>query len=338
MNIIIHGPLEKDFLFKNLNKIRHASEDDHIIISVYNEELEKTKVIIDSVPVRNKVTLIGSDDVFNPGFFNINRQINLVSAALNVIEDESDFILKVRMDQTINFRWVRKVVTEKHEELKDKLITTNCYTRKDRLYHPSDMFLAGTKKTLRAYYPEEFFQETHMDNLLKIKELVLSGYKGGYHKYWPESRLFMNYLSILGEELQDTEICSQSQLKKHVYIFNSWDIGLKWKKFLKGKVNVLPYFFVLRPFERGPLENAENFLASDLTGYTKKPLREMIYNSLAKLYFKSGAYLANPIFIDYKSLIPKLLRKMFDHSYKFTPPILHNLMYKVAKGVYYAFK
>lgn len=337
MFIILHGPLEADILSNNLLKIQAASKEYQVILSVYNNELDQTNEIVRGLSISNSVTVIGSDDVFNPGFYNVNRQINLVNSALDFISDDDAFLLKVRMDQTINFKWAIKIFTNRYDQLSNKLISTNCYTRNDRLYHPSDMFLAGTKKTLRKYYPTFYFPDTHMDNVLKIKEMVLSGENVYFHKFWPESRLFMNYLMQSGEDLKENKECSEEQLKKHVYLFNSWDIGLKWKKFCGGKIYVLPYFFTLRPFDGGPLEKAENYLASELVGFENK-YKELLYNNIAKLYFKSGLYIANPIFVDYRKMTLNILRRIYKHSYKYTPSVMHDLMYKIAKRIYYAFK
>lgn len=340
MFIIIHGPLETDFLFKNLNEIQFSIPHAKIIVSIYNKDVEKANSIIEDnlSNIKERVKIIGSDDVFNPGFFNINRQINLVKVALNSIDDDNEYVLKIRMDQTINFKKMLYIYNENKSELESKIVTTNCYTRKDRLYHPSDMFLAGTKKVLNIYYPADFFVETHMDSLLRIKELVAHGQEDGFHKLWPESRLFINYLINSGEKLLNTQVDSQLLIKKYVYVINSWDIGLKWKKFLNGKFYVLPYFFEMRPFEGGPLEKAENYLASELDGYQGYKFKELIMNLLSQLYFKSGAYVINPVFFNFRLFSLRIFRKLFDMSYKFVPPILHTVMYKLAKRIYYALK
>lgn len=340
MHIIIHGPLEKEFLTKNLRAINKSLPQSTVILSIYKKDSDALNKMLkkDFLDYKVRIEIIESDDVFNPGFYNINRQINLVKAAIDSIEDNDTYILKVRMDQCIDYKSMLKIYKKHKDILMDKIVSTNCYTRKDRLYHPSDMFLAGTKKNLAAYYPKSFFPESHMDCQLRIQELVRQNETERLHYFWPESRLFINYLQEVGDkEVLDTYEDSESKLKKHIFLINSWDIKLKWMKFLKGKFTVLPYFFEMRPFHDGPLEKAENFLASELNGY-RNIVKEKCMNLLSKAYFRSGMYIINPVFIDFRSTLIRFLRRCFNASFKFIPPILHNLVYRVAKRVYYALR
>ncbi|AIR85723.1 WavE lipopolysaccharide synthesis family protein [Pantoea rwandensis] len=336
--VIIHGPLEEDFLEKNLNAIHKQLSNAKVLISTYKKDADKIQGLLKkfNFSARDNIQVLGCDDVFNPGFFNINRQINLVNAALKVV-DENAFVIKVRMDQTINFKSLMRMVKTFSTDVKDKLITTNCYTRADRWYHPSDMLLAGDYKVLRDYYPEDFFRETHMDNILLIRELVKNNHEKDFYNYWPESRLFTNFVKKRGDVIFESNEDSLEKLKKYVFVINSWDISLKWKKFLKGWIPVLPYTFKMAPFKDGPEEDAYNFKASDLNAVPSKT-KESIFIRLSKIYFKTGMYHFNPLFFSYRTFLLRVGRKVFDISLKFIPPIFHHTLVTIGRKLYYAIK
>ncbi|MFB6325696.1 hypothetical protein ACE8EZ_06230 [Pantoea deleyi] len=338
ISVIIHGPLEEDFLEKNLKAIKKQLSNARVIISTYIKDAEKVQALLKKMNVSacEKIQVIGCDDVFNPGFFNINRQINLVNAALDVI-DENSFVIKVRMDQTVNFASLMRLVNNFTSEVKDKLITTNCYTRADRWYHPSDMLLAGEYRVLRDYYPVDFFKETHMDNILLIRELVKNNHVTDFYNYWPESRLFTNFVKKRGGVIKESAEDSFEKLKAHVFIINSWDISLKWKKFLKGWIPVLPYTFKMAPFRDGPEEDAFNFKASDLNVVPSK-IKESAFIKLSTIYFKTGMYHFNPLFFSYRNFLLRVGRKVFDISLKFIPPIFHHTLVTIGRKFYYAIK
>ena len=336
--IIIHGPLEEDFFEKNIGAILKQKKELKVVISTYKKDAEKSLSLIQKRKVPNNICfdVIHSDDVFNPGFFNINRQINLVNAALDKIDSEY-FLIKVRMDQSIDYNSFFKLLSKYETEVDDKLITTNCYTRADRWYHPSDMFLAGDFNVIRNYYPQTFFKETHMDNILMLRELVRNGQERDYYQYWPESRLFVNFILKRGDEILMTHDDSLQKLKKHTFIINTWDISLKWKKFLKGLVPVLPYSFKMSPFRDGPMEDAYNYNASDLNSVPSL-MKEKLFKFIASLYFTSGLYHTNPLFFNYKHFVLRVGRKIFDISLKFIPPIFHNTLVTIGRKIYYAVK
>lgn len=338
ISVIIHGPLEEDFLEKNLKAIQKQLSNAKVIISTYIKDAEKVQTLLKKLNpgAYEKIQVIGCDDVFNPGFFNINRQINLVNAALDVI-DENSFVIKVRMDQTVNFASLMRLVKNFTSDVKDKLITTNCYTRADRWYHPSDMLLAGEYRVLRDYYPVEFFKETHMDNILLIRELVKNNHVKDFYNYWPESRLFTNFVKKRGGVIKESAEDSFEKLKTHVFIINSWDISLKWKKFLKGWIPVLPYTFKMAPFRDGPEEDAYNFKASDLNVVPSK-IKESVFIKLSTIYFKTGMYHFNPLFFSYRNFLLRVGRKVFDISLKFIPPIFHHTLVTIGRKFYYAIK
>lgn len=338
ISVIIHGPLEEDFLEKNLNVIHKQLRDVKVIISTYKKDVEKVKVLLQNLNLNTlgNIEVLGSDDIFNPGFFNINRQINLVNAAL-AVTDEDSFVIKVRMDQTVNFKSLMRMVNTFSLDVKGMLITTNCYTRADRWYHPSDMLVAGDYKVLRDYYPLEFFQETHMDNILLIRELVKNNQVKDFYQYWPESRLFTNFIRKRGGGIKESAEDSLEKLKAHVFVINSWDISLKWKKFLKGWIPVLPYTFKIAPFRGGPEEDAYNFKASDLNAVPSRT-KESMFIILSNIYFKTGLYLFNPIFFNYREFLLRVGRKAFDISLKFIPSIFHRTLFRIGRKIYYAIK
>ncbi|QEW31531.1 hypothetical protein D0N50_07475 [Erwinia billingiae] len=339
ITVIIHGPLEEDFLVRNIKSVKKHIATADIVISGYRKDQDDIEKALSGISLLNdsKVKIVLSDDVFNPGFFNINRQINLVNAGLNAVDNHDSYILKVRMDQLIEYKKLISLLNKFEEQMLGKLVTTNCYTRKDRLYHPSDMFLAGSYETLRLYYPKTLFTETHLDNVLLIKELVKNNHEEGFHDYWPESRLFMNFLGAKGVTLNFTESDSRNHLQQHTFVLNSWDIGLRWKKFLKGYVTVLPYNFTMAPFFGGPVEIASNYVASDIN-INASPVKEKVIKAISRGYFSSGLYVANPIFFNYRLFALKVLRKVFDISLKFIPPIFHNALVSAGRKLYYAIK
>lgn len=338
ISVIIHGPLEEDFLEKNLNALQKQLSDVKVFISTYKKDAEKVQNLLNNknLYIRDNIKVLGCDDVFNPGFFNINRQINLVNAALNVIDKDS-FVIKVRMDQTVNFSSLMRMVKTFSSDVNGKLITTNCYTRADRWYHPSDMLLAGDYKVLRDYYPVDFFKETHMDNILLIRELVKNNHVKDFYNYWPESRLFTNFVKKRGGVIKESAEDSLEKLKTHVFVINSWDVSLKWKKFLKGWIPVLPYTFKMAPFRDGPEEDAYNFKASDLNAVPSKT-KECVFIRLSKIYFKTGMYHFNPLFFSYRNFLLRVGRKVFDISLKFIPPIFHHTLVTIGRKFYYAIK
>lgn len=339
IKVIIHGPLDEVFLKKNIKNLFSQIPHAELIISAYPKDLKEIEKIVKNLTLKNldSVMVITTNDVINPGFFNINRQINLVNAALDRIQDENAFIIKVRMDQSINYRKFSKILNRHYETAKNKIFTTNCYTRRDRFYHPSDMFLAGDYSEIRRYYPAVFFEESHLDNILLIKELVSNEITDDFSPYWPESRLFVNYLLNKGIVPKYTANDSIQQLKDNIFLINSWDISLKWRKFGMSVIPVLPYNFKMAPFPGGPFEDASNIHASEINVVDKK-VKDKIFLMLSRMYFDSGIYVFNPMFFNYKSIILRVLKKIFDLSMRFIPPILHHPIVKVAKKIYYAIK
>lgn len=334
MFVIIHGPLDADFLEKNLRGLASVLPNTQVILSIWQHDAEAVhNLLAGSKPKGGaNIQVVTSEDVLNPGFFNINRQITLVRAGLACIDDEDELVIKLRMDQTVDFRRLIHILEQAANVHKQRLMTTNCYTRKDRLYHPSDMLLVGSKQMLCHYYPQALYPDTHLDCILAIRARVAEGQHLGFERYWPESRLFMNYLINLGEVLQHTQDDSERMLKKHVYLINSWDVGLKWKKFLRGRCCVLPYFFTRRPFDGGVLEQAENYLAQDLYGYQEARIKAIIYNRVARLYFKANTFTRN---VSLRSLMtPTRMKACARFAAGIVPPLLHPVLGRLARRIY----
>ena len=133
--LLIHGPFS-EYAVRSLGK--HETLFDSIFISAYKEDEKEW------LPFSKSGKLVLSDDVSNPGAWNVNRQLNLVSAGLSAIDIDA-IVLKLRSDQRVHFGKVIRLLNKNYETFAStpKYLTTNCFTRVDRLYHPSDMFIAG---------------------------------------------------------------------------------------------------------------------------------------------------------------------------------------------------
>lgn len=208
-------------------------------------------------------TLTGVHDVANPGIANLNRQLNLVNAGLSAI-GSADLIIKLRSDQCASFRQCLIQIERFAPEWRaGKLLTTNCYTRSDRLYHPSDMFLMGTPDTLRAYYPRSPFPQTQLDDLLAIGQDAADGASLGSMPQWPEARLFRHLLAERGWTIRETLEDSHDALQTHCVILDARQIGLRWEKFYRGRIPLVPYRFRVAPFPNLPEEDCQCVRATD---------------------------------------------------------------------------
>ncbi len=334
-SIVIHGPLESDFLKLNLEKIRKITQNVCLVISTYEDSINEVQTIANEYISDIKLKIVSCKDVFNPGFYNINRQINLFTSGLRIVED-GNYVIKLRMDQSVDFDSLLKVIEPMESRRDKRILTTNCYTRKDRLYHPSDMLMAGHKDSLVNYFENIYFDDTHLDNILAIKEKVRRKEECGFSEYWPESRLFLNYLSNQQEEIENTTKHSEDMLRKYVYLVNSWDIDLRWKKFRQGTHVLLPYHFKLCPFEGGPVENAKNYAAHQIMLDRKLSVNDVFHLAYAYIYFfifnLKGKFLFDG------NEIKKTFRRLFIFSLRLMPPILHGKYISVCRRLYNAFR
>lgn len=153
--LLIHGPFSTEWLSQIKLQIENFKKGfNQIIIVSYQSDYEKYLALLESLNLSN-IEITTVKDTINPGFFNINRQILCVNKGLKLIDNDS-CVFKLRNDQSVDFN---KVVKYENDE---KIITTNCYSRRDRLYHPSDMFLFGRLQLLKDMYSLPTVTDTHL--------------------------------------------------------------------------------------------------------------------------------------------------------------------------------
>jgi hypothetical protein len=204
-----------------------------------------------------------------------------------------------------------------------KILTTNCFTRRDRLYHPSDMFLCGSGKLLKEYYSLPYQTATHRDVQLRIMEMENNGVSQRLSMlHAPESMLFKHFLSVRNWDFKFTDEDSLAAIRKYCHLVNSWDIDYCWSKkrtpFIKEGGLILPQNgFVSRPFEGGPEERNACYNSWDV--YDEAPtLTDRKYYALSKALFglsemPAGWFFKKIITIIYErkiqNIIPILLRR-----------------------------
>lgn len=275
ITLLIHGPYSGNALeqiFKEYDKIDDSTKKRMSVILVsYVADYNATKELVEKLGMSEAIDIVQVKDVFNPGFFNINRQIVTVQAGLNKASD-TDFVIKLRNDQWVSFAKLFKIL-DKANWLKEqsRVLSTNCFTRKDRLYHPSDMFLCGWKKELIDYYDMPLMEETHLNIQYGIiRKCAENPESFPVIFVCPEKLLFMNYLRKKAWDMQNTYEDSYAALKKHIFLVNSWDIDFRWNKkrnpMLKAGSIILPYYFTMAPFKNAPSEKARCFMRHDFQG------------------------------------------------------------------------
>ena len=263
VSLLIHGPFENNCLDKIYQKyLKVASNILETIVVCYIKDEAAYRQQLQEYPAW-KVKLVTIKDIINPGFFNINRQIVSVRAGLDHI-DKNNFVIKLRNDQFVDFKKLFYILKKKNFFMNDrkKIVSTNCYTRKDRLYHPSDMFLCGWCQTLLKYYGVPLDEDTHLEHMMKLQIEDLQ-FSGKYHslKIVPESYLFRNYIECEGWDIKETKQDSFEALKKFTYIINSWNINFCWAKertpYCGKNSLILTCRFSLRPFPAVKKEKAK---------------------------------------------------------------------------------
>ena len=295
--VLLHGAYAGsayEEIFSSMLKVQ--SNIDKVVISTYIADQEKTKAMCKKYESIFDIKYIFTKDLFNPGYFNINRQIVTVRRGLERIVD-GKIVVKLRNDQWCNFRKLFNILKNSYVVCQNtKIISTNCFTRKDRFYHPSDMFLCAKKELLYEYYSMPLQLKSHdnyqLDMLRKMEE---SNEKFESVLVSPESELFKNYLIVKGWKLKYTQEDSYQAIKKYIMLINTWDINLKWNKqrnaFLPAKTIILPYRFNLEPFEGAPSEQAECYSRSDFYGH--KTVRDRVFilfsNFVFDLKYKSSS-------------------------------------------------
>jgi hypothetical protein len=286
ISLLIHGPAKGEWLERIYEDVQNAKfRFKQIVLVSYADDLEYFKEKIKLLNVEESVHICSCKDVFNPGFFNINRQIRTVKAGLDFL-DEDCRVIKLRNDQSVNFNKLKKHIDKLEGH---RLITTNCFTRKDRLYHPSDMLLCAEYKTMRDYFSCEPMIDTHIGYIMKIQsEYKKSNGEMKALKITPESYLFRCFLNKKGWELKETQEDSINALKKYMRLVNSWDIDYRWKgkrtSYLPEKSIILPYRFTMQPFDGGPVEKCRCMNRHELAG--KLPtVKDMYYMYMSIVLF-----------------------------------------------------
>lgn len=290
--IIIHGPAKDNAyekIFGSLNYLNASKISYQVFIVSYIHEEVQVRQYCDAKSNRYNIKYVFCKDLINPGYFNLNRQIYTVKAALDLIEHDT-FVVKLRNDQWINWSKLLQIL-EKLDFLKSRsqtILSTNCFTRKDRLYHPSDMFLCGWQPDMINYFSIPPTQDTHFNcQLFMLEKLRNTSLPFYSYLISPESELFRFYLTRQGWAFKETFEDSYFALKKYIYILNTWDIDLRWNKRrnanLPAGTIILPYRFNLEPFAGAPKETARCFIRQDF--YGKKHLRDHIFLAWARVVF-----------------------------------------------------
>lgn len=288
LTLLIHGPFAghalEEIFASFLAWPMHTEVG--VVLVVYADDERNTKEFLDARPDLPEYRLVTVKDLINPGFFNINRQLATVHAGLETVES-SRFVIKLRNDQWVDFPALQKEL-EKRDWLaneRDKLITTNCFTRKDRLYHPSDMFLCAWQPALEQYYSAPLMNETHMVVENSIIEKVSNGVPREKAFVCPEIYLCQHYLDLMGWERKYSEEDSFNAIKRYFRVLNSWEIGLRWKKDrtpYKGEgAIILPQYWRWPPFPGMEDEDIACYLRSDFEGEYTREDRKYFKESVA---------------------------------------------------------
>lgn len=271
--LLIHGPYEGNAYQEIFEHIRKLGKTDRrklsVLAVVYEADREKTTRRLQKIGVLDEVCLIFVKDLINPGFYNINRQIHTVRNGLTRVPKDA-FVIKLRNDQWVDFTRLFCIFQKMawFREDRETIVTTNCYTRKDRLYHPSDMFLCAWKEELEQYYSCPLQIRTHVGQMMELAELAKKDPKHWNQKFiCPEIILAKNYLRQKGWIFRYTKSDSYEALSRYFLILNSWEIGLRWKKkrnpVLGAGSIILPCYFDLAPFKGAPTERARCYASSD---------------------------------------------------------------------------
>lgn len=291
--LLLHGPFQGNAFKKIFSQVEKVADSRKIglkiLIVSYIKDLLETEELVKNINITVFAEVISCKDTINPGFFNFNRQVRMVRAGLEQISQES-FVIKLRNDQWVDFEELFSILERECflENGTQRIITTNCYTRKDRLYHPSDMFLCGWRAELSQYYAVEEMQQTHLDYELEMVHLIK--YAGGHMQECyiaPESRLFRNFLQRKAWPLQNTAEDSYCAIREFCIVLNSWEISLHWNKkrvpFLKSGSLVLPYSFAIAPIKGLPIEHAECYAHHEFGA--KKTIADGFWLGVARVCF-----------------------------------------------------
>lgn len=280
-SLVIHGAFEGNWLEKIKRSIfAFKPKFSKIVIVSYEKDYSKYIELVQRLNFDN-VQFVKIKDLINPGFFNINRQVLSVRTGLELIDDD-DFVFKLRNDQVVDFN---KVLEYKNDE---KIITTNCYTRRDRLYHPSDMFLAAKAKLLKEYYSLPLSERTHLMVEMDNRQYYAENPNCSAIRYCPEIMLARHYLKIKKWDFKENEEDSFEALSKYFVLVNSWNINFRShkKRSYNEKQNsiIIPHYFNVSPFEGVQPENVSCYMAHDFKK-TMPSFMDVIFLIKAKIYW-----------------------------------------------------
>ncbi len=304
--LLIHGPFSTEWLSQIKLQIENFKKGfNQIIIVSYQNDYEKYLTLLESLNLNN-IDIATIKDTINPGFFNINRQILSVNKGLQLIDDDS-YVFKLRNDQSVDFN---KVISYENDE---KIITTNCYSRRDRLYHPSDMFLFGRLQFLKEMYSLEAITETHLMTEYKNKRMYKENPKLDAVPFSPESILCRHYLKLKNWDFKETKEDSFQALRKYYLILNSWNIDFRWSKkrpsFVPEGSIILPHDCTISPFEGVPPEKATCYTEADFNKNCPS-IKDIYYIILSKLVWRLA------MLINFISDIRNKIRRKRELGYK----------------------
>lgn len=324
--LLIHGPVGEEWLDAIWNSVSEFKVGFlKIVLVSYASDLAKYGEILSRLRKLDNLAVVECRDILNPGFFNINRQIKTVRCGLQLIPEDG-FVIKLRNDQVVDFN---KLFSYCKGMPKGMLLSTNCFTRRDRLYHPSDMLLCSSKSDMELYYSCDYMSQTHLMHVMEAQaEYEASGCRENRLRISPESYLFRNYLTAMGWDVKETKSDSNQALKRHIRLVDSWDIGFRWKKkrtpFLKGNSIILPYYFTMRPFAGGPLEKCRCINRFHLYGEFPS-IRAMFYIAVSRFVFYIG--------VDHASLARNALLRTKLSIFKCARTFAKVLPYTLAKNL-----
>lgn len=273
ITLLLHGPFGGNALVEIIDSFQNwpAHEKTELVIVAYVGDVQKTREHLGAIKSCPPYRIVVVKDLINPGFFNINRQLATVSAGLQEISKDR-FVIKLRNDQWVDFSLLEKELEARNwlTNGRDQLLTTNCFTRRDRLYHPSDMLLCGWQPALELYYSAPLMTMTHLDCENSIRKKCSEGIPLSQAFTCPEIYLFQNYLRINGWTLQYTEQDSYEALKRYFRMVNSWEIDFRWKKdrtpYKGAGAVILPQYWRWPPFSGMENEDVSCYLRSDFEG------------------------------------------------------------------------
>lgn len=339
LSVIVHGPYSGNILDEILSSLHTASgevNDIEIVLSVYVVDAEKTSSLCEKYAKKLRIRTVECKDLINPGYFNINRHLYSVNSAVQTI-DADRFVIKLRNDQNVSWKRLFRILKKIRylEGDRKRLITTNCFTRKDRLYHPSDMFLCAWQPTMQVYFSAPMMMQTHLNCQFGMIQKIKNSYDH-FSEYVisPESELFRHYLRRLEWKMAETTEDSYLAIKTYCHVLNTWDINLCWAKkrtpLCPAGSLIYPHYFRVSPFAGAPVENAECYSRADFSG--KMTMKDRYYIRASKFLWRCFPDNENRFRHHSILSVPKLIGRVIA---KLFPPLympLYEIYQKLLRG------